>query len=424
MLFCAYVTACACPVTSAARPDYSGLDSRVSETPPSAADSIQSLAAYLGKLCKTDTDKARVIFDWIVANIDYDWQAALTGDFSAQTPEKVLKNKKGVCEGYAYLFAALADAMKLKQTTIPGVSKGLNYVIGQKQTKSNHVWNAVCIDGDWKLIDCAWGSGYIDNQGKFVRQKSDHYFLTPPEQFIYNHFPEDPKWQLLATPVTRNEYENMVLVRPEFFSYQLSLVSHRYARIASGATATIALAAPDDVLLVADVLPPSGKSSEKISGASTFVQRSGSQLQVNASFPNPGKYTLRLFARPKADHAAPCQWVADYSVEASAGTSGKTQFPNAYPAFQERNAYLDSPVKGILTAGATETFKLTVPGAEDVGVLEGSKLLKLEKAGDEFDGEVGILGDKVSVAARFPGKDEYSVLIDYQVARQTASSGL
>ena len=419
-LFCV-CAACAPTFGADDGPDFSAIDRQVSAAPQSAGGSVKSLAAYFATFCKTDTEKARAIFDWIVGNIDYDWKAAITNDFSGQSPEKVLKNRKAVCGGYAYLFGALADALKLKQTTIPGCSKGLNYAIGQKQPRSNHAWNAVCLNGEWKLIDCAWGSGYIDSQGKFVRRRSEHYFLTPPDRFIYNHFPDDPKWQLLAKPVTREEYENMVLVRPEFFSYDLSLISHPCASIKSGATVEVTLGAPADVLMIADVLPPSGKSDEKISGASTFVQRSGSQLHVSASFPSAGTYLLRLYARHKGDRTA-CQCVADYSVEASSGTEGKAGLPNAYPAFQERNAHLDAPMKGVLVSGTMETFQITVPGADDVGVVVDGKLTKLEKNGDQFQGEARISGDKVSVAAKFPGREDYSVLIEYQVSGETASS--
>ena len=421
VLFCACVT-CAPSFGADDGPDFSAIDGQVSAAPQSAGTSIKSLAAYFATFCKTDTEKARAIFDWIVGNIDYDWQAAVTNDLNGQSPEKVLKNRRAVCCGYAFLFGALADALKLKQTTIPGCSKGLNYTIGQKQTKSDHSWNAVYLNGEWKLIDCAWGAGYIDTQGKFVRRRCEHYFLTPPDRFIYNHFPDDPKWQLLAKPVTKDEYENMVLVRPQFFSYDLSLISHPCARIESQATVEVTLGAPADVLMIADVLPPSGKNDEKISGAATFVQRSGNQLQVSASFPSAGTYLLRLYARHKGDRTA-CQCVADYSVEASSGAEGKLGLPNAYPAFQERDAHLDAPIKGVLASGTTETFKITVPGADDVGVVVGGKLTELEKNGDQFQGEARISGDKVSVAARFPGREDYSILIEYRVSGETASSG-
>ena len=37
----------------------------------------------------------------------------------------------------------------------------------------------------------------------------EYYFLTDPEEFIYNHFPDEEHWQLLVRPVTKLEFEVM-----------------------------------------------------------------------------------------------------------------------------------------------------------------------------------------------------------------------
>ena len=39
------------------------------------------------------------------------------------------------------------------------VAKGADYQVGQPQTgqAANHVWNAVCIDDSWGLVDTCWG---------------------------------------------------------------------------------------------------------------------------------------------------------------------------------------------------------------------------------------------------------------------------
>nr|XP_028575862.1 kyphoscoliosis peptidase-like [Podarcis muralis] len=75
--------------------------------------------------------------------------------------------------------------------------------------KSNHAWNAVCIDGRWHLLDCTWGSGTVDAAfSEFTFSYDEFYFLTHPALFIEKHFPEDPKWQLLKPTVTLEEFED------------------------------------------------------------------------------------------------------------------------------------------------------------------------------------------------------------------------
>ena len=47
-----------------------------------------------------------------------------------------------------------------------------------------------------------------------------------PEQFIYSHFPVDEKWQLLARTVTLDEAKEMALLKRNFFSIGMDIVSH------------------------------------------------------------------------------------------------------------------------------------------------------------------------------------------------------
>lgn len=47
---------------------------------------------------------------------------------------------------------------------VPGHSKGIGYRQGQslKHVKSDHLWNAVLLGGQWFLLDACWGAGRVD----------------------------------------------------------------------------------------------------------------------------------------------------------------------------------------------------------------------------------------------------------------------
>lgn len=49
----------------------------------------------------------------------------------------------------------------------------------------------------------------------------DHYFLTDPREFIYEFYPLQHDWQLLKTPITLEEFEDLPFVRSLFFRYGL-----------------------------------------------------------------------------------------------------------------------------------------------------------------------------------------------------------
>ena len=55
----------------------------------------------------------------------------------------------------------------------------------------------------------------------FRYEYDDHYFLTDPREFIYEFFPLQPEWQLLKTPISLQNFEELPFVRSLFFRYGL-----------------------------------------------------------------------------------------------------------------------------------------------------------------------------------------------------------
>ena len=91
-------------------------------------------------------------------------------------------------------------------------------VILSETKTSNHAWNAVCTDGKWRLLDSCWGAGYCDDQHRFQARFNEHQFAVPPEQFVLTHLPEVERWQLLAEPITLEQFEKTASPKPTAFS--------------------------------------------------------------------------------------------------------------------------------------------------------------------------------------------------------------
>lgn len=146
---------------------------------------LDTLASSLLQNAVSDRDKAYAIFSWIHANIYYDnaakWQRRYGQAGADQSPAGVLASKKAVCEGMANLFSALANKMGLQSIVVTGRASGMR--------QEPHAWNAVMIDGKWCLVD--------------ITRRS---FLSPPQEFLARHFPNDPQWQLLDKPLTYEEW--------------------------------------------------------------------------------------------------------------------------------------------------------------------------------------------------------------------------
>lgn len=387
---------------------FEAIDHHALSTPESAVDSVESLAAYLTEPAKNDLERVRAIYRWVTENISYDVQGYRTGNYGDLSPEGVLTSGSAVCSGYAVLFAQLANEAGIEVVEISGWAKGISYEVGEPISgQTNHAWNAVQIDGGWYFIESTWGAGYVDGS-RFIRRFEEHYFLTPPEQFVYEHLPDNPDWQLLETPISKAEIAGLPHLTPVFFKNGLEIGSHAQSVVQTDYQIAITLAAPAAVLLSARLK----QNNEKLPRSLVFVQREGKQYQVDAVFPAAGDYILVIFAKSEADQEQ-YKCALDYKIEVSEGLSGPIGFPKTYSNFQEEGVYVYTPRSGYLQSGTTQKFKLKVPRAQKVAVIIGDQWHHLTKYGELFEGNVNISKGDITVSAEFPNQTHYDGLLNY-----------
>ena len=368
--------------------------------------SVTELASILAQHAKTEAEKARIIYTWIAYNIDYDVSAYLRGEYGDVSAKGVLQSRKGVCSGYANLYKALANKMGLSAVVINGYAKGASYSVGD-ETDINHAWNGVLINKQWYLLDATWGAGTTNNN-KFNRDFNPFYFATPPEQFIYNHFPEERKWQLLTQAYSKAQFDNSPQISSSFFKQGLRLISHNTHTIQADGSAEIILGANKDTIALSRLK----RGSQKLDRNYSIVQQKDGQLIVRATFPEPGNYELEIFAKPRNKEGLYPQ-VVTYKVIAK-GTG--QEFPRTYAQFAEYNVELQTPVQKYLPSNKSVNFKLKVPNAISVQVIDKSSndWTKLTAySNDVFGGKAFVRSGKVHVVAQFPGDERYWSLVEY-----------
>lgn len=200
------------------------IDAHALAATPDLESSSKSLAAYLAQDLHSDREKIRAIYRWIGDRIEYDVEAFLSGREVAMSAEEVLKKRHGVCGGFASLFEELATNAGLEVKSITGYAKAYGSVQGSHFDKPNHVWNAIKIDGEWRMIDATWGAGYVKD-GKYSKVLSEAFFLVPPEQFVFSHLPLEDSWQLQHTPhLSQQEFESLPLIPSTFFHNSISVI--------------------------------------------------------------------------------------------------------------------------------------------------------------------------------------------------------
>jgi transglutaminase/protease-like cytokinesis protein 3 len=173
---------------------------------------IPDLANALTSRYSSDEIKVRSIFIWITENIAYDCAAYHSNnehkihmsyrtsaelekkrkEYYYRYAEKVLRSKKGICEGYAVLFQELCKASGINSEIIVGKAntnkKNIRNINLNKNFATDHAWNKVKLGNTWYQLDATWASGYCDKAvKKFYKEFNPEYYLSPMDRTFPTH---------------------------------------------------------------------------------------------------------------------------------------------------------------------------------------------------------------------------------------------
>ncbi|OBZ15453.1 MULTISPECIES: transglutaminase-like domain-containing protein [Bacillales] len=124
-----------------------------------SSSSAVAKAKELTKNKKTDAEKVKAVYDYIITNINYDNQLAanLSVDYLPNI-DRTLKSKKDICYGYASLFAGMLRSLDIPTKLVMGQSTYVDVY---------HAWNEVYMGGKWVLIDTTVDAGLNKGNKKF-----------------------------------------------------------------------------------------------------------------------------------------------------------------------------------------------------------------------------------------------------------------
>lgn len=129
---------------------------------------VAKLAKELTKDLKTDEEKVKAIYNYIVQNISYDSSKTngLSDDYVPNN-EDTLRALSGMCYDYASLFGAMLRSLDIPTKLVKGYKNDL---------VSYHAWNEVLIDGHWVLIDTTYDSAFVKGNisVNMIKSNSDY----------------------------------------------------------------------------------------------------------------------------------------------------------------------------------------------------------------------------------------------------------
>lgn len=255
------------------------------------APTPDSLAKLINANFTSPPEKARAIYAWITSHIAYNTDAFKPWVKYAYSPDpldtaavwpsgdemvarKVMRRRKTFCDGYARLFKVLCDYAGVEAAVVLGYGRGS--VRGDGKFRTNHAWNAVKLDSAWHLLDVTWASGYITYADDFVALRNDYYYLTPPDEFVADHQPEDLRWALLPSPPALPEFRRAPFRSKNFYRYEIGAYSPGNG---------IVEAAVGDTLRFSFQLKDADRAKQ--TGSDPFLDTAGYALWPKSGFAKP-----------------------------------------------------------------------------------------------------------------------------------------
>uniref|UniRef100_A0A5K4FEE2 SH2 domain-containing protein n=1 Tax=Schistosoma mansoni TaxID=6183 RepID=A0A5K4FEE2_SCHMA len=126
------------------------------------------------------------------------------------------------------IFYELCRYAGLQCQYITGYSKGAGYRPGMPIRDNQlfrNTWLAVYICDGWRFVNCNWGARYLSENLLDSRSSEcdEFYFLTDPEQHVFENLPDLKVWQLLRKPLSMDRFCHLPLLKSTFFNANLFL---------------------------------------------------------------------------------------------------------------------------------------------------------------------------------------------------------
>ena len=142
-----------------------------------ACEAADEILAEIIRDDMTETEKARAIHDYLVLNTIYDEGHSTDPADACYSAYGCLVEHSAVCMGYVAAFNLMANKVGLDSIAV--VDK-----------ISEHSWNYVRVDGEYKYIDITWDdpTGVYRYDGSIDEDYLDHeFFLVDEDVIAYKH---------------------------------------------------------------------------------------------------------------------------------------------------------------------------------------------------------------------------------------------
>lgn len=215
---------------------------------------------YVCRPYKSDVQRLRAIFTWVSEKVAWDEPVEET-DIDLK---RVVHTKRGCPQEVAYLVKEMCAAVGLYAEAIQGYLKRPGELFDlDSLSRPNHWWNAVLVDGEWRVMDCSLANPTYPQRNQFATNASSTaecwYFLARPTETCYTHVPVYPEEQHICPPISPDVLLALPPACPAYFKHGLRFPDYDTSLLfIEGLEAMqFRLMVPPDVECAAEVEAPS-----------------------------------------------------------------------------------------------------------------------------------------------------------------------
>ena len=242
-----------------------------------------------------------------------------------------------------------------------------------------------------------------------VQSYTTDWLFLKPEHFIYSHFPDDSKNQLIQTPLSNASFTSLPDFRPKLFEVTQNsfFPSSKINSVKSSIDIEYKLKQEYTLSFSSQVLGGAPIKNRII------TEKQETITKTTIQFPSAGRYIITVFyGKEGSNQGQSCgQFIVD------AAESSIIQYPTIYPV-KSNSAQLLSPKISPLVAGETVTFEVFCDDRSYVAVIIWRSFIQLENDGSGlFKGEVSIPKNtkQLSIGLSTKKTSSYETLATFEV---------
>ncbi|KAF4633768.1 hypothetical protein G7Y89_g4341 [Cudoniella acicularis] len=222
---------------------------------PPMTNPISLATGFVCRPYRSDVQRLRAIFTWVSEKVIWE------DDFETEVDaRRVIQTKRGCAEEVAVLVLEMCAAVGIHAEVVRGYLKTPGEVpeLGI-MPRPNHWWNAVLVDGEWRIMDCSLAAPSNPRRALYSstsgQSAESWWFLARPTEVCWTHIPERHDQQHMCPAIAHEVLLALPCACPPYFKNALQMTDYDTSliRIDDLELVHIKFTAPADVECVAEV---------------------------------------------------------------------------------------------------------------------------------------------------------------------------